>query len=52
LGGVVIFTSIVKNLFGLSVFYFQLLEGILQVLQTSTDPCQQFAAPFKAPYFQ
>ncbi len=29
---------IVKNQFGLSVFYFQLLECILKVLQTSTDP--------------
>jgi hypothetical protein len=31
-----------------SVFYFQLLECIFQVLQTSADPHQQFEAPFKA----
>ena len=43
--------TIVKNPFGLSVFYFQLLECKLQILQTSTDPCRQFAAPFKAAYF-
>ncbi len=45
-------TGIVKNPFGFSVFYFKLLECILQVLQTSTDLCRQFAAPFKAAYFQ
>jgi hypothetical protein len=48
LGEVTFKNSIVKNWLGLSAFYFQLLECILQVLQTSTDPCQQFMVPFKA----
>ena len=35
----------VRNRFGSN---FELPECILQVLRTSTDPCQQFAAPLEA----
>jgi hypothetical protein len=44
--------SMLKNPFGLSIFYFQHLKSILQVLQTSTDPGRKFSASFKTPYFQ
>jgi hypothetical protein len=38
---------IVKNLFGLYFRYFILASSYLHVLWTSTDPSQQFPAPFK-----
>ncbi len=41
----------VKNGFGLSVFYFQLLECILQVLQTSTDPVNNLQHLLRLPNF-
>ncbi len=41
-------TSIVKNMFGFTIHYWYNLQGYWQVLQTSTDPDQQFSAPFKA----
>jgi hypothetical protein len=41
----------VKNQFGLSVFYFHLLECILQVLQISTDPVNKSRHLLRPAYF-
>jgi hypothetical protein len=41
-------TIIVENTFGFSILYWYNLQCYWQVLQTSTDPDQQFSAPFKA----
>jgi len=38
----------VKNLFGLFFRYCISASSYLHVVLTSTDPCQQFSAPFKA----
>ncbi len=39
--------NILKNVFGFSILLFS-FQCCWQVLQTSTDPSQQFSAPFKA----
>ncbi len=41
-------TFIMKNMFGFSILLFTAFNCWWPILQTSTDPSQQFSAPFKA----
>jgi hypothetical protein len=46
--------AIVKNPFNFYqpfILSLKVYVTMLKVLQTSTDPCRQFAVPFKADYF-